>query len=346
MAKEKASMRDIARTAGVSVSAVWMAIHEKPGLSPETQQRILDAIASSGYSNKSTSSARSARALGLMIEQSSIPAMMDSFYGDVIRGFQAEAQAIGYHVNLMMFDRTADGLDAVVRRFEKKVAGLVVANDGDITAEMVIRLLSVRTPIVLIENHLDKQGIPCVVGDNVSAGYQVAQHLLALGHREIAVLPGPSKYSSLVDRLRGIRSALAEDGLLIRPEWMPQPVPGHPVKGYVQMKEILALDHHPTAVIAISDKTAFGAMEAIREVGLKIPDDIAIASIDNTLESAYARPPLTTVNIPKFEMGVLAFQKLHRLIQGQDTIPVKTIVYSELIVRESCGATLRRGNAG
>ena len=113
---------------------------------------------------------------------------------------------------------------------------------------------------------------------------------------------------------------------------------GHPLKGYVQMKEILEQLEYPTAVIAISDKTAFGAMEAIREAGLKIPDDIAIASIDNTLESGYTRPPLTTVNIPKFEIGVLALQKLHRLIQGEDTIPVKTIVYSELIVRESCGA--------
>ena len=112
----------------------------------------------------------------------------------------------------------------------------------------------------------------------------------------------------------------------------------------LMMKEILAQMDYPTAVIAISDKTAFGAMEAIREAGLRIPDDIGIASIDNTLESAYTRPPLTTVNIPKYEMGVLAFQKLRRLIQGDDTIPVKTIVYSELIVRESCGASLSQPN--
>ena len=345
MGKEKVSMRDIARTMGVSVSAVWMAVHDKPGLSPETHRRILDAIASSGYNHKSLD-AKPSQALGLLIEKSSIPAMMDAFYGDVIRGFQAQAQTTGYHVTLMMFDRTAESLESVIRIFTKKVAGLVVANDGDITPEMVMRLRTIRAPIVLIENHLDNQGIPCIVGDNVSAGYLVAQHLLALGHREIGVLPGPSKYSSLVDRLRGVRSALAEAGLLIRPEWMPQPVSGHPVKGYVQMKEILVLDHHPTAVIAISDKTALGAMEAIREAGLKIPDAIAIASVDNTVESAYTRPPLTTVNIPKYEMGVLAFQKLHRLIEGQDTIPVKTVVYGELIVRESCGAVRRRVGEG
>jgi LacI family transcriptional regulator len=112
------------------------------------------------------------------------------------------------------------------------------------------------------------------------------------------------------------------------------------------MKEILSLGQLPTAVVAISDKTALGAMEAIKEEGLRIPQDIAIASIDNIVESAYTRPPLTTVHIPKFEMGVLALQKLHHLISSDDEIPVKTLVYGELIVRESCGAMARERLAG
>ena len=97
-------------------------------------------------------------------------------------------------------------------------------------------------------------------------------------------------------------------------------------------------------VTIVSEDT--GVSNKIREAGLKIPDAIAIASVDNTVESAYTRPPLTTVNIPKYEMGVLAFQKLHRLIEGQDTIPVKTVVYGELIVRESCGGVRRRVGEG
>ena len=151
------------------------------------------------------------------------------------------------------------------------------------------------------------------------------------------MLRGPTKYSSLVDRLRGIVAALAEEHILVPPEWMPSPVSGHPHKGYLQMKEILRQERLPTAVIAISDKTAFGAMEAIREAGLRVPKDIAVASIDNTMESSFTRPPLTTVHIPKYEIGVLAMQKLHRLIQQEQSIPFKTIVYSELIVRDSCG---------
>lgn len=160
--------------------------------------------------------------------------------------------------------------------------------------------------------------------------------MLEQGHRKIAVLKGPAKYSSLVDRFRGCLAAMAEANILPPTEWIPEPVSGHPLKGYIQMKEILECAEYPTAVIAISDKTAFGAMEAIREAGLSIPGDIAVGSIDNTMESGYTRPPLTTVHIPKYEIGVLALRKLHRLIEGDDAIPVKSIVYSELIVRESC----------
>lgn len=341
MVKAKPTIRSVARAAEVSPTTVWMVIHDKPGVAPETVRRVWTTIADLGYQVKPTTSGGQGESVGLVIEQYSVPVISDVFYGEIIRGFQTEAERQGYHVVLSTFDRKSGIVDVLKRGLSQKVAGIVVANDGDLTPALGIQLNSLSIPIVLVENHIDEQQLPCVLGDNFMAGYQITRHMLNLGHRRIALLGGLAKYSSLVDRLRGCMAALAEASLLIPSEWMPTPVSGHPVKGYVQMKDILERAEHPTAVIAISVKTAFGAMEAIREAGLKIPDDIAIASIDNTLESAYTRPPLTTVNIPKYEMGVLAFQKLRRLIQGEDTVPVKTIVYSELIVRESCGATAR-----
>ena len=341
MRKLNPTMRDVARAANVSASAVWMVIHDKPGVAPETSKRVWEKITELGYTIKDTNRLP-ARTVGLLIEKGSIPAMMDSFYGDIIRGFQSEAQRAGYQVNLFMFDRTTEALNLLKKGVMKSVSGLVVANDGDITPQMVMQLKAPNVPVVLVENHIDDYQLPCVLGDNFSAGYMVTQHMLSLGHREIAVLPGPTKYSSLVDRLHGCRAAMAEVGLLIPPEWMPKPVSGNPLKGYLQMKEILALDHYPSAVIAISDKTALGAMEALQEEGWRIPEDIAIASIDNIVESAYTRPPLTTVHLPKLEMGILAFQKLHHLITSESDIPVKSLVYGKLIVRESCGTNLRK----
>ena len=329
-------MRDVAREAGVSLSAVSLVVNGKPGVSPEIREHVQQIISDLGYKNTLTSDNGSAQAVGLLIEKSSMPVIVDAFYGEIIRGFQTEAQRMGYHIVLSMFDRTVDDLDELCNSLESKVKGLVVANDGDITPEMIVQLQSLRVPLVLVENHILNQKIPAVLGDNFVAGYTIMRYVIDCGHKAIAILKGPTKYSSLVHRLLGMYAAVGEAGLVIPREWMPKPVSGHPHKGYMQMLEILRLPQRPTAVVAISDKTALGAMEAIKEYGLRIPDDISIVSIDDISESAYTRPPLTTMRIPKYEMGVVAFNKLHRLIQGEMELPVQSIVYSDLIERESC----------
>jgi LacI family transcriptional regulator len=330
-------MRDVAHAANVSVSAVSLVVRGKPGVADETRERVWQAITELGYTVTVPEIPKSA-SVGLLIERDSMPVILDVFYGDVIRGFQMEAQRLGYQVLLHMFDHAAESLDSLRSSLAGEVDGLVVANDGEITPEMVIQLEALHVPLVLVESYLPGQRIPCVLGDNFTAGYAVMQQLLGLEHRSIAILRGPRKYSSLNDRLKGCLAAAAEAGILIPDEYMPHPVSGHPKKGYVQMQEILRLPQRPTAIVAISDKTAFGAMEAIKEAGLRIPEDIAIVSIDDVSESAYTRPPLTSVHIPRLEMGILAMQKLHRLINGEPELAVKSVVYGELVVRESCGS--------
>jgi len=337
MNKRRPSMRDVAHAASVSVSAVSLVVRGKPGVADETRERVWQAIAQLGYTVAVPEITKTA-SVGLLIERDSMPVILDVFYGDVIRGFQMEAQRLGYQVLLHMFDHAAESLDSLRSSLAGEVDGLVVANDGEITPAMIIQLEALHVPLVLVESYLPGQHIPTVLGDNFTAGYAVMQHVLNLGHRSIAILRGPRKYSSLNDRLKGCLAAAAEAGILIPTDFMPHPVSGHPKKGYVQMQEILRLPQRPTAIVAISDKTAFGAMEAIKEVGLRIPEDIAIVSIDDVSESAYTRPPLTSVHIPRLEMGILAMQKLHRLINGEPELAVKSVVYAELVVRESCGA--------
>lgn len=336
MGKSKATMRDIASAANVSLTTVWMVINDKPGISSSTAEKVWSVIGDLDYKPRKSNSSAQLDTVGLLMEQSSIPAISDVFYGDVIRGVQSEAERLGMRVIFSVFDRNKRSFDLNGPLHD--VRGVVVANDGDLPAQTVLQLTALDIPIVLIESYVADQSFPCVLGDNFMAGYQITRHILNLGHRDIGVLKGPAKYSSLVDRLRGCMAAMAEEHLLFPPEWMPEPMSGHPIKGYVQMQEILALDRRPTAVIAISDKTAIGAMDAIREAGLRIPDDIAIGSIDNTRKSQFTRPPLTTVHIPKYEIGMLAMQKLNRIIMGEDTTAFKSVVYSELIVRESCGS--------
>ncbi len=338
MAKQRISMRDIAHAAQVSISAVSLVARDKPGVALETRERVQRIMVELGYNNGSATNDEKAMVVALLIERSSMPVILDVFYGDIIRGFQSEAQRLGYQVLLHMFDREAESMESVRSSLAGEAQGVVVANDGDITTELIVQLELIGVPLVLIESYVPGHQLPCILGDNFMAGYAATNHLIGLGHRSIAVLRGPRKYSSLTDRLRGCMAAIAEADLTVPHELLPYPVAGHPKKGYMQMHEILQLPHRPTAVVAISDKTAFGAMEAIKEAGLHIPNDIAIASIDDVQESAYARPSLTTVRIPRLEMGMLAMQKLHRLITNDTELPVKSVLYGDLIVRDSCGA--------
>jgi DNA-binding LacI/PurR family transcriptional regulator len=332
------SLRDIAAATDVSVSTVSLVLNNRPGISEKTRTRVLKAAAKLGYGIKPASKNGRAATVGLLIEHGRTPVMLDIFYGDVIRGFQAEAQRLGYQVMLHMYDSATQGLDSIRSSLTGSVQGLVIANDGDITPQMVVQLEEVGVPLVLIENHIEGHPLPSVLGDNFTAGFRVMTHLLELGHRDIAILPGPSKYSSLVDRLRGCLAAAGEANVKIDAQFMPAARSDYPQKGYLQMKEILALSQLPTAVVAISDKTAFGAMSAIAEAGLRIPHDISIISIDDVADSAYTRPPLTTFHIPRREIGVVAMRKLHHLVNGDQESPVKSVTYGDLVVRESCRA--------
>ena len=333
----KASMADVAREAGVSISAVSLVANGRDGVSPATRRTILQVMQRLGYPIRSVG--HDLKLLSLLIERLPLPVLSDVFYAEVIAGIQAEAQRLGYAVILQIYGEEFSGEDDVLHQLQQRgVLGILVAAGGDVGDCMIEHLAATGLPVVLVETLVRGDKFHCVLADNVDAGYLATRHLVQLGHRRIAALPGPAKYSSLVDRLRGYYAALAEAGLASRPEYLPAPQSGSPKKGYLQMKQLLDLAEPPTAVFAVSDKSAFGALEAVRERGLVVPDDVAIVSVDNVAESAHTDPPLTTVHVPKKEIGALAARRLHELLTGGNAPPTKTLLYSELIVRESCGA--------
>lgn len=335
MTKRRSNIRDVAAAANVSPSAVSLVIRGRPGVAAKTRERVWAAVNELGYELPVTAVAAKSAAVCLLIEKSSMPVVLDIFYGDILRGFQAEAQRLGYQVLLHMYDSEADTPAAIRDSIPDDARGLVIANDGDIRPETIEQLRSRDLPLVLIENHVPNHELLCVLGDNFEAGYSVTRHLLELGHREIAVLRGPTKYSSLVDRYRGCLAALAEAEIVVPAERAPLPVSGHPKKGYLQMREILERPDRPTAVVAVSDKTAIGAIEAIKEAGLNVPEDISIVGIDDVVESAYTQPPLTTFRIPRHEMGVIAMRQLHHLVNNEPAPVAKSVVYGELVPRQS-----------
>ena len=207
---------------------------------------------------------------------------------------------------------------------------------GDVTDALIARLVDSNVPVLLVDNESWLQEIDSVMVDNHRGAYLAIQHLIELGHRRIAIICGPAKYKTLQQRLHGYIAALTDAGIRIDAQLIqPSISQGQPRKGYREMQQLLALDSRPTAVFAVSDRSAFGALDAIRETELRVPEDISLVGFDNVNSSIHTYPPLTTVGADRQAMGTSAMRRMHDLVRGKTTSPIKIVVYMHLVVRQS-----------
>jgi DNA-binding LacI/PurR family transcriptional regulator len=329
------TMRDVAAAAGVSLSTVSLVVNGKPGVSHERREMVLKVIKELNYVPKGRQdSFGEAKIIGLLMESLSEASRSEGFYLRIVSGIEETAYKLGHQVLLHVYRPEIDPLNSIRELMGRDVDGLIIANDGDITPDVIQNLADAGIPLVLLEN-FQTLPIHAVTADNFTAGRVMTEYLISLGHRRIGSLCGPDKYSSLRDRMRGYRTAMMENGLPLDPSLQPSPVSSNPRKGYVQMQKLIALPEPPTAVFAVSDRAAFGAMEAIKDAGLVCPDDISVAGIDDVRDSAYSTPPLTTFRVAKYDLGKAAVAILHDLTLDKSIPPARTVLLGKLLVRKS-----------
>lgn len=330
---ERITVRDIARMSGVSLATVSLVVNGKEGVSDETRRRVLAVVEELGYQRRSQRPT-----LGLLVERLKVPAFGDPFVGAMVQGVELEASSRGYHVLLASIEPGFSHLPAMV--LEQKVSGLVVLGGGDISDSYIRLLARTGLPIVLADNEVSGLAIPCVMADNVGGAYLATGHLLEQGHQRIALLEGPSKYKTLQERKEGYVRALAQAGYAVDPRLMVKPVQAPARKGYDEALALLSLpvSDRPTAIFATSDKRALGALDALKDSGLRVPDDMALVGFDDISDSAHVVPALTTVRVPTQLIGEVAAKQLIALIEGTDMPPAKTVLYTELLVRNSTSA--------
>lgn len=331
------TIRDVAEAAGVSTAAVSLYLNDRPGISQATRERIAAVIQTLGYVPRGSARRAAGSFIGLLVERLPLPVHNDHFYAGVVQGLQAEAERMGYHLMLSVVDPEQRGLPRAIA--EQQVSGVIAVGGGDVTDTLLDRLADEGIPLVAVDNLSMSRQIDCVLTDNQHGAYQLTQHLLDLGHRRIAIILGPPKYKSLVERYHGYREALLNAGItpdeaLIQPSISQ----GIPRKGYREMQRLLQLDPRPTAVFAVSDRTAVGALDALREHGLRVPEDISLVGFDGIALGEHADPPLTTVRTRNYEMGVVAVQRLDALLNGRGTAPMKIVLYADLTIRQSTSA--------
>ena len=327
------TVRDVADESGVSLATVSLVLNGKSGVGDDTRRRVLIAMERLGYQRRGQR-----LVIGLLIERLPVPAFSDPTVGVMIQGVETEAGHRGYHLLLGSIEPGATALPTMMT--ERQVGGVIVLGGGDISDAYIRMLATADMHVVLADNVVDGLAVPCVLGDNEAGAYLATRHLLDLGHRRIALLEGPRKYKPLSQRRAGYLRAFDDADLPPDPLLMIKPLSAGPRKGYRQAKALLALpaSQWPTAIFAISDKTAFGALEALKDAGLSVPDDVALVGFDDNADSAHLVPALTTVRLPTHAIGAVAVQRLVELIEGTDRVPSKTVLYTELVVRQSSGA--------
>lgn len=324
------TIRDIARLIGVSPSTVSRALSGKGRISEATRERIRKLTEELGYRPNALARAlamRSTFAVGVLIHERHLPLDERSFYGAILEAIESEVAQHGYHV---VFATLRD--HAIPRCIQEGRVDGVVFLGTDIRPDFV-KEIKAKVPVVLVDYHLP--GVVSVVGDNVGGGKIATQHLLEHGHTRIAFVAETLADPSFRERFEGYRLALKERGLCVRKSWV---IEGgrRPDSDVIAMAKFLGLSKLPTAIFAANDFMAVGAIRALLQAGLKVPEDVAVVGFDDGALATVVQPPLTTVRVPRVEMGKVAAQNLLTLLRGAQA-PRLSVLSTSLTIRASCG---------
>jgi LacI family transcriptional regulator len=301
-----------------------------------TRQQVLEVATRLGYVPHS--GARSlltnrTRTIGVLL-----PDLYGEFYSEVIRGVDQTARRHGYHVLVSSSHADQRDIEAVLRSMRGRVDGLILMVP-DIQVKAIVMLLPESFPLVLV-NCADTTDLHDAVSvANYEGAYAMVQHLLAQGHRRIAIITGGPRNFDASERLRGYRAALKDAGV---PPESALEAPGDfsEGSGFRAAQLLAARPGRPSAIFASNDAMAIGALSALRASGLKVPDDVAVAGFDDIPMAAYVEPPLSSVHVNISALGERATVRLLEAMQATDGHHVlREILPTTLVVRRSCGTT-------
>jgi LacI family transcriptional regulator len=335
-----ATIKDVAREAGVSVATVSRVFNESAPVKDATRRIVQDVAGRLNYwPNAAARSLITSRtqAIGVLL-----PDLYGEFYSEILRGMDCAARVAGFHLLVSSSHAHAEELIDALRMMRGRIDSLIVMAP-DVDARAAISSMSRDLPIVLIDSGVEPDGCECISIANEAGARALVKHLIGLGHRRIATITGPVRNADAVLRLKGYRAALRAAGLTHGPE--------HEIRGdfsersgYEAVARLLALKPRPTAVFAANDYMAIGVLGALSDARVKVPEQIAVVGFDDIAMARYLNPPLTTVHVDANKLGALA---VHRLLEaargGRRDSKRRDVLATNLVVRSSCGSTAANG---
>lgn len=345
----KVTSKDVAIKAGVSRATVSCVLNnsKRVRISPETRKKVLEAAAElKYYPNVLAQSLKTKRSkiIGLVI-----PSITNPFFPSIAQGVEDVAVEHGYNLFLCNSFRNRDKESSYIDALaSKQVDGIIFAS-MTYSAQAIQRLQDSDVRIVAFDRRISLEDVDAVLFDNRKGAEIAVEHLISLGHKNIAFLSGTTQVSSRQARLDGYKASLENHGLSVNPKFILQDK-HHEYEnrrsnyeidvGYRLGKQLIEKNPEVTAIFAVNDMTALGALKAVRSLGLKVPRDISLVGFDDIMMSELTDPPLTTVAQPKYEMGRAAAELLISRLEDEKASARHLLVFPpELIVRKSCSPT-------
>ncbi|WP_329110020.1 LacI family DNA-binding transcriptional regulator [Micromonospora sp. NBC_01699] len=327
----------IAQEAGVSVPTVSRVLNGRNDVAPQTRERVEELLRRHGYRRRATRPRAGASLIDLVFNDLDSPWAVE-----IIRGVEDVAHAAGVGTVVSAIHRRSTSTRQWLQNLRTRATDGVILVSSDLAPPVHAELRRLNVPMVLVDPAgVPSLDIPTIGATNWAGGLRATEHLLSLGHRRIGFIAGPPRLLCSRARLDGYRAGLEAAGIPMVDELI---APGdfYHESGYSSGTALLNLADPPTAIFASSDQMAFGAYEAVRRRGLRVPDDVSVVGFDDLPEARWSSPPLTTVRQPLAEMGLLAARTVLRLARGEPVDTPRVELSTDLVVRDSSAPLVRR----
>lgn len=329
---------EIAKALGVSNATVSRALNDKPGVGNDLRERILSKARELHYTPSHTARSLATSqtfTIGFFVCKFELPSAKDPFYYEIQRGAEQAVAKTDYHLSVATLseEMMARPQDFRFTR-EKRIDGMILAGP-DISPDFIMAMLRTQIPVVLVDNKLSQTPVNAVNCDDEGGAYHAARYLLSLGHTRIGIIAGPQRWPSNARRVNGYQRALHEAGLQAQVVHVERTTIESGKQAYHAL-----MQEHPelTAICAVNDSMAIGAIRAAQQDGKDVPRDLSVIGFDDIEWATLNTPPLTTMHIPKPQIGKEAARRLLAVFEDPDLLPSEMIVPVNLIERESVTA--------
>ena len=332
------TIKEIAKIAGVSHSTVSRALSGHPAIAPETVARIEQIAEDLGYVPSAVArglkTSRS-QALGVIVSR-----IDDPFFSEILQGIEDVSREAGYSLFVAASNREFKREQSIVRAMgERRVDGLIVCSTH-FGIEHGQQLQKYDIPIVTVDNQAPGGFQHSIYHDNFYGSCQVTRHLLDIGHKRITYLGNERSGRTTQERLKGFRHEMSAAQLAVPDEYVFHGPAGRPNGGVVGAQHFLSLPELPTAIVCFNDMMAIGVIRTLQQAGLRVPEDCSVTGFDDITFAAYAHPPLTTFEQPKYQLGYEAAQMMMKKLDPTsesvpDSQPEMHVLRGKMVVRLS-----------